>query len=372
MLQEHLEYLSDPVRIGQFRKAIRAIVKPGDRVADLGCGSGILGLLSLQAGAAHAYSIDDSAMIDVARDSLTRAGLGGRASFIRGRAQQVEPPERVDVAICDHVGYFGFDYGIVGLFRDARRRFLKPGGALIPARLHPQIAAVESERCRRLADGWQAEVVPAEFHWLRGPSVNTKHAVTLKREEVIGMPAELGTIDFLQDDRAFFSWTAELRMARSGVVHGLGGWFDCELSAGVRMTNSPLAETPIQRSQVFLPIGEPVQVTAGELAKVTLMARPEDNLIAWIVEFPASGRRFSHSTWQGMLLSPEDLHRANPARVPKPNREGLARGIVLGYCDGRRTAGEVEQAILREHPGLFPSRGEIARFVAQVLGRDSE
>ena len=123
---------------------------------------------------------------------------------------------------------------------------------------------------------------------------------------------------------------------------------------------------------MFLPIGEPVPVKAGDLVKATLMARPDDNLIAWTVEFPATGRRFSHSTWQGMLLSPEDLHRTNPARVPKPNREGLARGIVLGYCDGKRTARDIEQAVLREHPGLFPSPGEISRFVAHVLGRDTE
>jgi len=371
MLQEHLGYLSDAVRTALFRKALRAVVKPGDRVVDLGCGSGVLGLLALQAGAGHVFAIDDSAMINVARDTLTRAGFGDRSSFVRGRSQQTELPERVDVAICDHIGYFGFDYGVVGLFRDARRRLLKPGGALIPARIHLQITAVESENCRQLAEGWRAGGVPAEFHWLRVHSVNARHAVTLKREELIGPPVELGTIDFLAEEREFFSWTAELRMARSGAIHGLGGWFDCELCASVRMTNSPFAEAPIQRSQLFLPIGEPVQVKEGDLAKATVMARPADNLIAWNLEFPASRRRFSHSTWQGMLLSPEDLQRTHPARVPKPNREGLARAVVLAYCDGQRSARDIEQAVLREHPELFPSPGEISRFVARVLERDA-
>lgn len=372
MLQEHLGYLSDAVRLEQFRKAIRAVVKPGDRVVDLGCGSGILGLLSLQAGAGHVYAIDDSAMIDVASDALTLAGFGNRASFVRGRSEQVELSERVDVAICDHVGYFGFDYGIVGFFQDARRRFLKPGGALIPARIRLQLAAVESEQCCKLAEGWRADNVPAEYRWLRDYSVNSSHGVNLRPDELLGTPAELGAIDLYADGGDFFSWQAGLRMARDGLVHGLGGWFDCDLSEGVRMSNSPLANDKIDRAQVFLPIGEAVQVKGGEFAQVTLMARPADNLIAWVVEFPATGRRFSHSTWQGMLLSPEDLHRTNPARVPKPNREGMAREIVLGYCDGRRSASDIEQAVLRDHPGLFPSSGEISRFVARVLGRDTE
>ncbi len=371
MLEEHLGYLSDPVRIEQFRKSLGAVVKAGDRVADLGCGTGILGILALHAGAGHVYGVDESAMIEVARDTAARAGLQSRASFIAGRSQRIELPERVDVAVCDHVGYFGFDYGIVGLFQDARRRLLKPGGTVMPARLDLQIVAIESDRCRQMAEGWRAEGVPAELHWLRGYSINSKHTAEFKREEVIAPPAALGAIDLRSDDREFFSWSAELRMARAGVVHGLGGWFDCELCEGVRMTNSPLAETPIRRPQVFLPIDEPVAVKAGDPASVTVMARPGDNLIAWTLEFPVAGRRFSHSTWQGMPLAPEDLMRADPARVPVPGREGVARGIVLGYCDGRRSARDIEQAVLREHPDLFPSAWEISRFVAHVLARDT-
>lgn len=371
MLQEHLGYLSDPVRIERFRKALGAVVKAGDRVADLGCGTGLLGILALHAGASQAYAVDETAMIEVARDTAARAGLQRQTLFIPGRSQRIELPERVDVAICDHVGYFGFDYGIVGLFQDARRRLLKPGAAVIPARLDLQVAAIESDRYRQMAEGWRAEGVPTEFHWLRGHSVNTKHTAEFKREEVIAPPAALGTIDLRNEEREFFSWTAELRMARGGTVHGLGGWFDCELCEGVRMTNSPLAETPIRRPQVFLPIDEPVAVKAGDPASVTVMARPREHLIAWSVEFPATGRRFSHSTWQGMLLAPEDLMRADPARTPTPSHEGIARGIVLGYCDGKRSARDIQQSVLREHPGLFPSAEEISRFVAHVLAKDT-
>lgn len=72
------------------------------------------------------------------------------------------------------------------------------------------------------------------------------------------------------------------------------------------MSNSPLARRRINRSQAFLPIDEAVTVRVGDSLKVRIMVRPDDNLIAWTVEFPATGRRFSHSTWQGMLLAPED------------------------------------------------------------------
>lgn len=371
MLQEHLGYLADAPRLDKFRRAIAAVVRPGDVVADLGCGSGILGLLALQAGAAHVYAIDDSAMLHVARETLARAGLAQRATFIQGRSQQVSLPARVDVAMCDHVGYFGFDYGIVELLADARRRFLKPGGAIVPARIALQLAAVESAAARRYTEDWRAERVPAEFHWLREKAVNAKHDIGLRPEDVLSSPVSPGTLELGADVPPYLSWQGELPIARDGLVHGLAGWFDCELAAGVGMSNSPLASDRIDRSQAFLPIDEPVPVKRGEALKATLMLRPADIVIGWVVESPAGDRRYGHSTWQGMPLAPEDLQRAHPERVPVPGSEALARGIVLGYCDGRRTVREIGAAVAREHPQLLPSAAELERFVAQVLAGDT-
>ena len=149
--------LLDAIRLEQFTTAVAQVVQPGDRVADVGCGSAVLGLLCLQAGAGHVDAIDSTAAIEIARQSLTRAGWGEQANFIHGKSFQVDLPEPVDVVICDHVGYFGFDYGLVETMADARHRFLKkPGGRLIPGRLQLQLGAVESDKCRQLAEGWQA------------------------------------------------------------------------------------------------------------------------------------------------------------------------------------------------------------------------
>lgn len=372
MLDEHLGYVADRTRLDQFQAAIAKVINAGDCVADLGCGSGILGLLCLRAGADRVYGIDSTAMLEVARETFSRAAWGERATFIQGHSHRVELPEPVDGVVCDHVGYFGFDYGIVHTLQDARRRFLKPGGRLIPSRIRLQVGAVESERAREKADGWRAEQVPAEFRWLRHYAVNAKHPVELPREALLSGAADLGEIDLNAENPDFFRWSASVTIDRDGVFHGLGGWFQCELADGVWMTNSPLSDEAIQRPQAFLPIAEPVAVRAGDRVDLSVMARPADHLIAWVVELPASGQRFSHSTWQGLLLSPEDLARSRPDRVPRLSREGEARRTILAYCDGRRTAQEIEQAVLRDHPDLFPSPDEIARFVAQVLGQDTE
>lgn len=372
MLEEHLGYVADRRRLDAYRAAISCTLKGGDAVADLGCGSGVLGLLCLQGGAGRVLAIDDSAMLGAARETLTRAGLGLRCHFVPGRSQRVTLPEPVDLAICDHVGYFGFDYGIVETLADARRRFLKLGGKLIPSRIRLQVAPVEFDAARAKADGWAAEDVPPEFHWLRQYSVNAKHAVEFPADSLLGAPETLGEIDLYADNPEYFRWSANLTVARDGVLHGLAGWFECELTEGVWMTNSPLSDQSIRRPQAFLPIEEPVPVKVGDRIEATIMARPADHLIAWVVEFPSSRRRFSHSTWQGMLLTPEDLIRACPNRFPRLSRQGQARLTVLGYCDGQRTPREIEQAVLSDRPDLFPSPGEVSRFVCQTLGRDTE
>jgi len=371
MLQEHLGYVSDSERLSAYARAIADIIKPGDSVTDLGCGSGVLGLLCLRAGAARVYAIDATAMIGVARVSYSRASLGDRAIFIRGESRQVDLPERVDVVVCDQVGYFGFDAGIVQDYADALRRFLKPGGSLIPGRIGLHVAAVDSKRAYAAVDAWESDSVPPEFRWLREYAVNSRHPIHVDQSELLTTAAQLGTIDLREENRGLLSWTTRLRMSRDGAMHGVVGWFDCELSAGVWMTNSPLAQGPIKRAQAFLPIREAVAVRADEEILVTVMARPSEDLIAWVVELP-SGQRFRHSTWQGAPLTPEDVIRSNRSHVPRLNRAGAARSTILAYCDGHRTVEEIEEAVTHDHPALFPSSTELSRFVAHVLSKDTE
>jgi protein arginine N-methyltransferase 1 len=372
MLDEHIEYLSDRIRLERFRAAIATVIRPGDQVVDLGCGSGILGLYCARAGAARVFAIESTPMIEVAREAFAGAGLAERGVLVRDHSFRVELPEPVDLLVCDHVGYFGFDYGIVHTLQDARLRFLKRGRPVIPSKIRLQVGAVQSEQAIKKVECWSATGVPPEFHHLRQFALNTKHAVEVTQDTLLSNGANLGDIDLRANNPDFFSWTAELHIERDGVVHGLAGWFDCELAEGVWMTNSPLSPDAIDRPQAFLPIDEAVPVSAGDVVKATIMARPAEHLIAWVVEFPATGRRFSHSTWQGMLLSPEDMIRAQPERIPRLSHEGQARMTVLQYCDGQRTARDIERAVLQDYPTLFPSPQEISRFVMQVLCSDTQ
>jgi predicted RNA methylase len=98
---EHRQYLEDTHRLDAFRRAIDATVRPGDVVIDLGCGTGILGLMACRAGASRVYAIDDGGMIDIARHVAVANGYGDRVVHIQGNSMRVTLPEQAHVIVSD-------------------------------------------------------------------------------------------------------------------------------------------------------------------------------------------------------------------------------------------------------------------------------
>jgi len=66
-LNYHLSMLVDDVRTGSYGQAISRVVRAGDVVVDVGCGSGILSLLARRAGAKHVYAIESESVIEMAK-----------------------------------------------------------------------------------------------------------------------------------------------------------------------------------------------------------------------------------------------------------------------------------------------------------------
>ena len=370
VLKEHYGYLSDAIRQQRFAEALSRVVRPGDRVVDVGCGFGVLGLLCLKAGAAHVWGIDRTAAIEIARETMRRAGLESSYSCIHEDSRRVALPEPVELVICDHVGNFGFDYHIIETMADARRRFLKPGGRVVPERVTMQVAGMRSNALRSLANGWQGEAILPELRWLRDYAVNAKHHYNFVADEVATGQADLGTVDLTADSPDHLRFRAELQVERSGELDGLGGWFSCDIVAGVSMTNSPLAPDQINRCQVFLPFAEPLAAEAGDTVAVSVGLRHQSGLLAWNAKVERTGQSARQSTWNSTVLYPPDLVAA-AERIPSLSPAGRARLALLARIDGKTSGTELEAAVLSEHPDLFPSSGEIARFIRSELARST-
>ena len=371
LLEEHFGYLADRVKIERYQQAINRAVQPDHVVVDLGCGSGVLGLMALRAGARKVFFVEEGAVMEIARQTVTAAGFADRAEFFPVNSFQLTLPERADIVICDHVGYFGFDYGILDLLADARRRFLHQDGIVIPAEINVLLAPIESDECSKQVTRWQDGSVAADFAWVASTAANTKHAVQIDDSALLADAATLATRPLGATYEPYLAWTAEFEIRRSGRLDGVAGWFDCQIFENVRMNNSPQADDALQRSKAFLPLEEPVQVEAGESIKVTIMNRHLDHVLGWVVEFPRSGKRIAQNTFNSFLLDRSALVRAHPERVAGLNERGTARKIVLSYCDGKRTIAEVQALVAKHWPELFPTARASEQFIMSVLASDT-
>lgn len=375
VLDEHREYLSDPVRLGAYERAIPEVVRPGDVVLDLGAGTGILGLLACRAGAAKVYAIEETSLIGLTREIARANGLGDRITHIKEYSAHVDLPEPVDVVVCDQIGRFGLEAGVIEYYDDVRRRLLKPGGRLVPAALELSVAPVERPDLAAQIEFWMSRPAGFDFTPARAIAANTGYPCAFAPGDLLSAPAVCGRIDLVHEAPRPVRLEARLSIARAGTVHGIGGWFSASLSPSVTMTNSPLAPARINRRNVFFPIDRPIDVAPGDDVRVSMQARPEDPMVTWRVEIGPAGSpraRFAHSTWRGMLVDREVLERTNPAHVPHLTPRGRARLSVLELADGRRTTAEIEREVRQRHADLFRTDGEAAIFVAEVLTRYSD
>jgi protein arginine N-methyltransferase 1 len=374
VLDEHREYLTDEPRLACFRKAVGEVVRPGDVVVDLGSGTGVLGLFACQAGAARVYSIDQGPILGLNQQICRANGLEDRVTFIKRFSLQADVPEKVDVVLADQIGRFGFEAGVLEYFYDARQRFLKPSGKMIPSKIELWAASVEMPELYANVEFWSRRPANFDFEPARAIAVNTGYAVNLEPKHLLSEPGRLASLDLSTSTTAAFKGKSLYTITRAGQMHGVGGWFSAQLSPTVMMTNSPLAKTRINRRNVFFPIDRPVRLAVGDRVLVAMHILPTEGLVTWSVEVSSHGNSsslrtaaFQHSTFKGMLLCRDDLRRTQPKFVPKRTPWGDARLSVLTLCDGQRPLAEIEKEVYARHPKLFHSPAEAATFVAEVV-----
>ena len=246
---------------------------------------------------------------------------------------------------------------------------LKPGGTVMPRALRLMVASTAAQEARNQAEEWLRDPVPAEYHWLAEYGINTKHAFTFPAEDLYSEPAVLANIDLTKAEPENFTVKATITASDAHTMHGIAGWFECELAEGVWMSNSPLAENAITRNQVYLPCRKPLALATGDTVAVTLRFDADGKMLTWSIRGP-DGKRQQMSTWNSTVLTQADLVERSEGPLML-SHEGKARALVLSLVDGARTGGQIEQIVSETHPALFPTEAETRRFVRAVLGRNA-
>ncbi len=372
LIDEHRQFLQDRARLAAFERAIAEVVRPGAVVADLGSGTGILGLMACRAGAARVYSVDDSGMSGLARQIARANGYAERIMFFDGHSTRTTLPERVDAVLSDVIGRIGFLNGGAEALVDVRERWLRPGGTIMPASVVTWLAPVEHSELYGQVEFWRQDVIGFDMSSVREPAANTgyPHAFTVDNLLAAGAPA--ATCDYRTGDAEMVRGDVTFTVERSGLLHGLAAWFTAELSPSVQLTNAPGAPDRIMRRNAFLPVAAPVPLVAGDVVDVSLVIRPVDFVVTWIVTCRRRAETlavFRQSTLKGMLIGRQDFTGAGEDATPALNAWAAARATILALCDGRRTVREIERTVFERHAALFSSETRAKVFVAEVVSR---
>src|SRR5437867_7400576 len=126
--------LFDRIRSDAYAQALRQEVRPGSVVVDIGTGTGMFALLACQFGAKKVYAIEPDEAIQVAREMAAANGFSDRVEFFQDVSTRVDLPEQADVIVSDLRGLLPLFCRHLPSITHARRRFLPPGGTLIPRR----------------------------------------------------------------------------------------------------------------------------------------------------------------------------------------------------------------------------------------------
>ena len=144
--------------------ALERHVAQGQRVLDLGCGSGILSIAALLLGAEHAFACDiDEKCVDVAYENAALNGIGRDKYTVRwgdvlsDRQLQKEMGGQYDIIVANIVSDV-----IIGLASQVRP-FLKEGGLFLTSGIIDTRAAEVAQKLREA--GWEIVEERASEGW---------------------------------------------------------------------------------------------------------------------------------------------------------------------------------------------------------------
>jgi protein arginine N-methyltransferase 1 len=371
--------IADEVRMGAFVRALGQAVKPDTVVVDIGTGTGIFALLACRFGARRVYAIEPSDAIQVAREIAAANGYADRIEFIQAMSTQVTLPERADVMISDIGGVLPWFQQHIPSIADARRRFLAPGGTVIPQRDVAWAAVVEMrDSYARQTDPWDDNGFGLDMEAARRIVVNTWNKGRVTRDNLLTQPQRWATLDYAvvehPDARAQVTWT----VTRPGTGHGLAAGFDRTVSDGVDLSNAPDAPDAIRPAQiygtVFFPWPVPVTLAAGDVVTVDLEAKliRHDYIWSWktrVLDQGQSGANkanFTQSTFFGMPLSAATLQKRAASYTPTLSEDGRIARFVLESMDDGASLGEIARLLSTEFSVRFPRPNDALSHVADL------
>lgn len=298
-IEYHRTLIADKVRNEAFYKALKSVIVRGKTtVADIGAGTGLLGLMASKLGAKDVYLFETAEVAGVAAKIL-KANNAKNCHLFPCHSTDFQDPPRVDVVVSETLGNYALEENMIDTLSDARKRFLKDGGVIIPSRVAQFTVPVVGPRIDAELGAWGAAGKGLDFSIAENMSRNNVYVRTLKPGELLdgGQAAkEWDSVDFGSDRRAARKGEVSWRLKSSATIYGFAYWWTADLVPGVRLSTGPDAPRT-HWEQLYFPLLVPMQVKLGESVLLSLRStssEPAGTHLAWTaVHFDKGGKSIS-------------------------------------------------------------------------------
>jgi precorrin-6B methylase 2 len=366
----HQVMLSDKVRMCAYKKAIECTVKKNDVVCDIGTGSGILAFFSVLCGAKKVYAIEKTAIIEEAQKLAQKNGFADKVVFIKGVSDKISLPEKVDVVTSELIGFFGLEERLPNFKIDAKKRFLKPGGKLIPFGLELYLVPVESSDIWQNKFGiWREDFYGVDFSLVKEHALSQWYALDCSGKlRFLAPPAMICKYNFYEDDETRLVFRGEFTVNQDGIFHGFAGFFKAALSEEVSFSTAP--DEPLTHwQQVFFPLQAVFKTEVGDKVDYKIKGITEKSNLFWQWEAKVIRNGVALANFQGsnFNLAEDELIFGNKDFKPVLKPDSLVLLKVLDSCDGAMTIEQISESILKEFPDRYKSKKDAQQEVAGIL-----
>lgn len=298
-IELHRKLLGDAPRNAAFHRALQHLIKPNQStVLDIGAGTGFLSFLARRLGAKQCTLIEYTDMLDLAEDLARRNGIDG-LRYIKAHSGEVQRKLAADIVVTETLGNFALEEGFLETAVDARR-FLKPGGTILPYGLRQFAAPVVNDRLQRDIDIWPGVGFDLDLSAARTVSLNNMYVKTVTAADLGGTDKTgrcWDTLDLRPDKPAPTSrrtqtigWNAKELPAAT--IQGFALWWEADLLPDLSLSTSPFAPTT-HWEQIYLPLLNPLSLEAADRVELTLSCdtRPDVGVrLSWTTRQLRSGK----------------------------------------------------------------------------------
>jgi type I protein arginine methyltransferase len=373
------DMIADAPRMDAYARALREAVRPGSVVVDIGTGTGIMALLACKYGARKVYAIEMSNAIQFARETAKANGFADRIVFFQERSTDVSLPERADVMVSDLRGILPLYRSHIPDLIDARRRFLAPGGILIPRADTIWLALAAAPNVyHQYLKPWTESPYGLDMRAGARCILNTWWRRRLSPENLVTEPRQWARLDYAAIESPHIQNLVRWNLERPCTSQGFCLWFDAELSQSEGFSNAP--GTPIKLyNHALFPWPEPVALEKGDAVEVRIDATftGEDYVWTWETtirrdgETPDKAVHFRQSTFLGTPIDSTDLARRAVGHAPALNTDGEIVRFFLENANGMMPLGEIARLGAERFPNKFPSQQEALNYLSELSARYS-